>query len=368
MQDWSLETYTLRHKRSETALPARWMEAFLPGSGLGGAGNHWNGQTWRWSEYEPQLRSRFEERYGRAAIPKDVPLQDWGMTYAEMRPYHELFEKLFGISGKAGNIDGRIQPGGNPFEAPRDDEFPQKPLETTEAGLIFKETASARLRAVPDAGRNSSGAYTNPDGMKLGACQYCGHCERFICEAQAKATPEVLLYPMLRKRKGFEMRLHCHVLGIDYDQRRRRAIGVRYVDLHDRTRIRAAGRRRGAGRLHDDQHASCCCSAASARPTTRSARRGVVGKNFCYQTGTGVSLFMKDRWINPFLATGSTQMTIDEFNNDNFDHAGLGFLGGAVISARHLWPADRHASRAARHAALGHRLEAGQRRLVRAFR
>ena len=80
-------------------------------------------------------------RYGMAAIPKDVPLQDWGVTYAQLRPYHELFEKLFGLSGKAGNINGQIQAGGNPFEAPRDGEYPQKPLEFTEAGLIFKATA-----------------------------------------------------------------------------------------------------------------------------------------------------------------------------------------------------------------------------------
>ena len=61
--------------------------------------------------------------------------------------------------------------------------------------------------------------------------------------------------------------------------------------------------------------------------------RGVVGKNFCYQTGAGLSVFFKDRWINPFMASGSTGMVIDEFNNDNFDHTGLGFLGGAYISA-----------------------------------
>jgi gluconate 2-dehydrogenase alpha chain len=59
----------------------------------------------------------------------------------------------------------------------------------------------------------------------------------------------------------------------------------------------------------------------------------VVGKNFCYQLGGGVNIFMKDKWFNPFLATGSTQVYMDEFNNDNFDHAGLGFLGGAGINA-----------------------------------
>ncbi|HEV2685552.1 MAG TPA: GMC family oxidoreductase, partial [Actinomycetota bacterium] len=60
---------------------------------------------------------------------------------------------------------------------------------------------------------------------------------------------------------------------------------------------------------------------------------GVVGKNFCYQTNSSVNVFFKDRWINPFLAAGSTGTVIDEFNNDNFDHAGLGFLGGGGISA-----------------------------------
>jgi gluconate 2-dehydrogenase alpha chain len=44
-------------------------------------------------------------------------------------------------------------------------------------------------------------------------------------------------------------------------------------------------------------------------------------------------VFMKERWINPFLAGGSTGITIDEFNNDNFDHGGLGFIGGGGISA-----------------------------------
>jgi len=141
VQDWSVQPYSLRHSSKENALPIRWMEAFLPGEGLGGAANHWNGHTWRWAEYDPQLRTRLETRYGGKAIPADVPIQDWGTSYAEMEPYHDLFEKLFGIAGKAGNIKGQLQPGGNPFEAPRRDEFPQKPLEITEAGLVFKATA-----------------------------------------------------------------------------------------------------------------------------------------------------------------------------------------------------------------------------------
>jgi gluconate 2-dehydrogenase alpha chain len=69
------------------------------------------------------------------------------------------------------------------------------------------------------------------------------------------------------------------------------------------------------------------------KPYDPKTNTGVVGKNFCYQTNSSVNVFFRNRWINPFLSTGSTGTVIDEFNNDNFDHAGLGFLGGGGISA-----------------------------------
>ena len=62
IQNWQRETYTLRHSRHEESLPVRSMEAFLPGEGVGGAASHWNGHTWRWSEYDPNLRTRCESR------------------------------------------------------------------------------------------------------------------------------------------------------------------------------------------------------------------------------------------------------------------------------------------------------------------
>ena len=333
VQRWSIQTYTLRHNRQDPALPVRWMEAFLPGEGVGGAANHWNGHTWRWSEYEPTLHSRYINRYGRQAIPKDMALQDWGVKYQELEPYHELFEKLFGISGTAGNIGGKIQSGGNPFEAPRRGDYPQGPLQPTEAGLIFSAAASKMgYHPFPYPAANSSGAYTNPDGQKLGQCQYCGHCERFICEAQAKASPEVLLYPVLRQRQNFELRTHAHVLGVDYDRDAKRVTGVRYLDVQ-------------SGQEYE-QPADVVVLAAFTMTNSQLllldgigtqydplSGKGVVGKNFCYQTNSAVNLFMKDRWINPFLASGSTAIAIDDFNNDNFDHTGLGFLGGGLISA-----------------------------------
>jgi gluconate 2-dehydrogenase alpha chain len=326
IQDWSVQTYSLRHSSKETALPIRWMEAFLPGEGMGGAANHWNGHTWRWAEYDPVLRSHYEQRYGKKAIPADVLLQDWGTTYAEMEPYHDLFEKLFGLSGKAGNIKGQVQPGGNPFEAPRRDDYPQKPLEPTEAGLVFRATAEKLgYHPFPTPAANSSAPYTNPDGQKLGQCQYCGHCERFICEAKAKASPELLLYPMLKQRKGFEIRLRCHAKG-------KRVTGVRYVDLVTGQEYEQPADAVVLGAF-TMTNTKLLLTSRIGKPYNAATRTGVVGKNFCYQTNSGVNLFMKDRWFNPFLATGSTQTVIDDFNNDNFDHSGLGFLGGGGIGA-----------------------------------
>ncbi len=332
MQDWGRETYTLRHSRASESLPIRWMEAFLPGLGVGGAASHWNGAAWRWSEYDPILRSRYELRYGNAAIPADMLLQDWGTTYGELEPYHNLFEQLFGLAGKAGNIKGAIQPGGNPFEAPRRGEYPQKPLERSEADIIFQQAAEGLgFRPFPRPAANSPQSYVNPDGQRLGQCQYCGHCERFVCEAHAKATPDTLLYPMLRKRSGFEIRTHAHVLKIGYDRRAKRATGVRYLDLN-------------SGEEYE-QPADIVVMAAFTMSNTRllllggigkpydpATRRGSVGKNFCYQTTSGVSVFFKNRWINPFMAAGASGTVIDEFNNDNFDHSALPFLGGASIS------------------------------------
>jgi gluconate 2-dehydrogenase alpha chain len=62
--------------------------------------------------------------------------------------------------------------------------------------------------------------------------------------------------------------------------------------------------------------------------------KGSVGKNYCYQVGAApVTVFFEDKEINPFMASGAHGIMIDDFNGDNFDHAGLGFFGGAWIQA-----------------------------------
>jgi gluconate 2-dehydrogenase alpha chain len=72
-------------------------------------------------------------------------------------------------------------------------------------------------------------------------------------------------------------------------------------------------------------------SAGIGEPYDPSTGNGVVGKNYCHQTTSGVLMFVDDE-VNPFIGTGTTPAVIDDFQGDNFDHGGLGFFGGGFIA------------------------------------
>ena len=66
MQDVTQTTVTFRNDASQLARPMRQLGSFLPGEGVGGAGVHWNGQTWRFLPYDFEIATRTAERYGKA--------------------------------------------------------------------------------------------------------------------------------------------------------------------------------------------------------------------------------------------------------------------------------------------------------------
>src|SRR5258708_4637354 len=70
-QDTQTETQSLRHSPSETALPIRRLGSFLPGTGGGGAGAHWNGVTGRAMEPGHTLRPHCASRTGKKPLPAE---------------------------------------------------------------------------------------------------------------------------------------------------------------------------------------------------------------------------------------------------------------------------------------------------------
>src|SRR5262245_27682196 len=219
LQDTQQETVTMRHAPSETALPMRRLGAFHPATGLGGSGVVWNGITSRFLSSYHVLRTHLTQRYGRRAIPDDMTIEDFGVTYEELEPHYDRFERLCGVSGQAGNLRGRLIDGGNIFEGARSCEYPNKPLVTSNAGVIFARAAKTLgHHPFPIPAANASAPYTNPDGATLGACTYCGHCDRFGCAVNAKASPNTTLHPPLLGDRNFELRSHAYVKELVYDR------------------------------------------------------------------------------------------------------------------------------------------------------
>ena len=71
------------------------------------------------------------EKHGAAKLPADLAVQDWGVTYDELEPHYWRAEQMMGVSGKAGNLRGKIIDGGNLFEGPRSNEYPLPPLKNS---------------------------------------------------------------------------------------------------------------------------------------------------------------------------------------------------------------------------------------------
>ena len=334
MQNPARDTLTFRHRESQTALPMRQLGSFLPGEGLGGAGVHWNGVTWRWTTIDHRLRSHYEERYGKAFIPADMAVQDWPITYKELEPYYDKFERTAGVSGKVGNLRGSVQPGGNVFEGARDRDYPLPPLEPSYSQQLFADAAAqAGYHPFPRPSANASRAYTNPDGSRLGACVYCGHCERFGCEANAKGSPHITVIPKAMAQPTFELRTHSWVTKVLLDSTRRKAIGVAYTNvLTGEEYEQPASIVTLCAFPINNVHLMLLSGIGT--PYDSTTQRGVVGRNYCYQPGGGgVALFFEDKIFNPFMATGAFGIALDDFHaNEAFDRAQMSAIGGATIT------------------------------------
>ena len=121
--------------------------------------------------YRPTLclRTHLTKRYGARFLPADMTIQDWGVTYEELEPHYDRFEYLCGTSGTAGNLQGQIQPGGNPFEGSRSRPYPNPAQEQPFSHALFAEGAKKLgYKPFPQPSGNMSQAYVNPLGRALG--------------------------------------------------------------------------------------------------------------------------------------------------------------------------------------------------------
>ena len=323
---------TFRNNAGQTALPVRNWGAFMLGNGVGGAGVHWNAETFRFLPSDFITKSHLTQRYGANFLPADMTVQDWGVTYNDLEPHYDTFEYLCGTSGQAGNLKGKILDGGNPFEGARSRPYPTPPMKQGYGHTLFAEAAKQLgYKPYPQPSGNLSQAYTNPLGVSLGQCTFCGFCEWFGCANYSKASPQTTILPVLLRKPNFEARTECEVTRINLDSTGKRATGITFVDTSGEEFEQPADLvLLCAFQLFNVQ---LLLISGVGTPYNPQTGQGQIGRNFSHQTvSAALGFFDKDKYnFNPFVSAGSIGMCIDEFNGDNFDHGPLGFVGGGYI-------------------------------------
>jgi choline dehydrogenase-like flavoprotein len=191
----------------------------------------------------------------------------------------------------------------------------------TYAPALFAEAAGGMgLHPFPHPAGNLSKPYTNPYGAQLGACTFCGFCEKFGCGNYSKASPQTTLIPYIMQQPNFALRTECEVLKIEKTPDGKQATGVTYIDSAGTEYFQPASIVvLTAYQLHN---VHLLLLSGIGKPYDPKTGQGVVGKNYCYQTMSSVEVFFEDKLLNPFIGAGALASVIDDYNGDNFDHSG----------------------------------------------
>jgi gluconate 2-dehydrogenase alpha chain len=332
MQDYSLQTVTLRYTLKDKAIPVRQLGSFMPGQGTGGAGEHWGAV---WPRFRPDifnLLTSTTQKYGAKKLPDGHSVVDWGVTWEEIEPYYAKADKLVGASGKAGNIGGKMIEGGDIFEGARSEEYPTPPTKTPYYGSLFKDAAlKLGYHPYPNPAAALSANYTNPDGISRQACFYCGFCDRFGCMIGAKAQPTNTLLPIVEKQKAVTLRHGCWVRRINYDKANGgRATGVTYIDANGEETIQPADLViLGSWTLNNTR---LLLLSGIGEPYDPNTGKGVVGRNLTHQISFTPAQAFFDKPLNRFMGAAPAGTRMADFDGDNFDHSNLPFVRGGTLA------------------------------------
>jgi gluconate 2-dehydrogenase alpha chain len=297
---------------------------------IGGTSIHYHAQSWRYSPWDFKVRSESIRRYGANSIPKGTTLEDWPVTYDELEQFYDHVEYEVGVSGRAGNIAGKIDPRGNVFEGPRQRDFPMPPLRDTDfTDMMMAAAKKAGWKPFRGPAAINSQPYRGRPG-----CAYHGYCDRGGCHIGAKNSTAVTTIPEAQKTKNltiFDKAQVTRILSGNNGQDGK-VTGVLYL-REGKEYFQPAKVVLLAGYTYENSRL-LLLSKSKAYPKGLTNNHGQVGKHYFghwdAQAGTGVSaLFPFD--LNIWYGAIAQNVTVEEFADDNFDHAGLGFIGGATI-------------------------------------
>ncbi|PYR30651.1 MAG: GMC family oxidoreductase [Acidobacteria bacterium] len=301
------------------------------GNQAGGGTVHYGAISWRFHEDDFRSRSQTIERYGASAIPKDCSLIDWPLTYADLEPFYDRAEYELGVSGRAGNLQGRKIEGGNPFEAPRRREYPLPPLMADQSGVIF----AAGARKLGYHPFSSPRAILSQTYQGRPGCTYCGFCQAFGCHIGAKSSILVTKLPEADATGNFKLLTGTMCYRVKSDNSGR-VTGVSYWGSDGSDNTIEAELVILAPFIYDNTRLLLLSKTAKF-PNGLANSSGQVGKHLMAHIGARVFAAFDDRFVNIYMGPNAQKHSLDDCNADNFDHSGLGFIRGAQIS---ITPAD----------------------------
>jgi gluconate 2-dehydrogenase alpha chain len=297
---------------------------------IGGTSIHYWAQSWRLKPWDFRTRSETVRRYGARALPQGSTLEDWPLTYDELEPYYDVVEYEIGVSGEAGNVQGKLTGAGNAFEGPRRREFPMPPLRGSGFGDHMAE-AARKLGWRPF--RPPAAINSRPYGGRA-ACVYHGHCFFGGCHVSAKNSTAVTTIPAAQKTKNLAIFDRAQVTRILADNNGR-VTGVSYIRNREEF-FQPAKVVLVAGYTYENARL-LLLSTSRPYPNGLSNNRGQVGRHYFGHWSSNVTaLFPFD--INVWYGLPAQGTSVDEWADDAFDHSGLGFIGGAnlhVYTERH---------------------------------
>src|SRR6266852_1241720 len=304
------------------------------GNQAGGGTVHYGAVSWRFHEDDFRARSHTIERYGASAVPEESSLADWPLSYADLEPFYDRAEYELGVSGKAGNLQGQKVAGGNPFEAPRKRDYPLPPLQVDQAGAIF-EGGAQKLGYHPF---SSPRAILSRTYQGRPACSYCSYCQSFGCFIGAKSSILVTKLPEADASGNFKLVTGAMCYRVNSDNSGR-ATGVSYYGPDGSDNTIEAELVIVAPFIYDNTRL-LLLSKTEKFPDGLANSSGQVGKHIMAHIGARVFATFDDRHANIFMGPSAQRHSLDDFNADNFDHGGLGFIRGAQVS---VVPADLEA-------------------------
>src|SRR5256714_2059162 len=296
------------------------------GNQAGGGTVHYGTVAWRFHEDDFRVRSRTIEHYGASAIPEHSSLADWPLSSADLEPYYDRAEYELGVSGRAGNLQGKKIDGGNVFEAPRRRDYPLPPLRLDQGAMLF-EAATRKLGYHPF---STPRAILSEAYQDRPACTYCGFCQAFGCHVGAKSSILVTKLPEADATGNFKLITGAMCHRVDSDNSGR-VTGVGYYGPDGSDNMIEAELVILTTFIYDNTRL-LLLSKTDRFPNGLANSSGQLGKHVMAHMMPNVFVGFDDRHMNIYMGPSAQKHTIDDFNADNFDHSGAGFIRGSQIS------------------------------------